>query len=546
MLSEKNKAVWKDYQKDILQKPIYWLCIAFIISLSYLFDLLNRTLSIDDIQREMYFSTVHFSMSTLRWGGTLLCRLFSDVKYVPFIDKFLSIFFFIIGAVIFSGILYRYIKDNKHRLFFCILFSCLYVSYPLVNEIWNYNGVNYVWTGGAAAVAYAVFTLTGNRKIFCRKTMICSLLLSVVMSSYEASAFLYVTVVIGVILLDCIFITTKEWFIKGVYFAIPLMFAFLLRYTIGFSCIHLFHLSYLQNSSSGIFWQLNNLVSQLKGLIFDISINYGLKALIYQPIAIFVYTLISTLFFIIFLTIKTRKPLILFLYLVLVLSVFSQSLLQGSVMPYRTAMTLQFFCPFSLTLGAFSLSLFGIRSLFRLYCVFLGFICYRQGVFLNKTFALNNQRSDNEAAIAYHIGFQLKQFDTSKPVYFVGEINLGEFINNQTHPNPSTLGGYFYKKIAADYGLLSKIYNYAKIYDSNNNSHINWCRMAHGGQRLMYSYLSYYGFDISTSETMDFREHDYYLQQAVDMGMKPFSVKDMGDYILVYLDEATQEFRKNP
>ena len=546
MSSEINKTVWKDYQKDVLQKQIYWICIAFIISLSYLFDLLNRTVGIDDLAREKYFSNEHISLSTLRWGGTLFCRLFSDVKYTPFIDKFVSIIFFIIGSVIYSGILYRYIQKNKYRLFFCILLSCLYISYPIVNEIWNYNGINYVWTGGAAAVAYVVFALTGNRKIFCRKTLICSLLLSVAISSYEASAFLYVTVVLGVILLDSVFISTKEWFTKGLYFAIPLIIAFLLRYAIGFSLVHLFHLSYYQNQTSGINWQLNHFVTQLNELIFDTFINYGLKALLYQPIAIFIYALVSTLSLIVCLSIKTKKPLFLFLYLVLVLSLFAQSFVQGFVLPYRTALTLQFFCPFTLTLGVFAISLAGIQILFRLYCVFLCFICYRQGVFLNKTFALNNQRSDNEAAIAYHIGFQLKQFDTSKPVYFVGEINVGEFINNQTHPDPSTLGGYLYKKIAVDYGLQGKIYNYMRIYDTNNNSIINWNRRAFNDQSMMYSYLSYYGFDITSSETMDFREHDYYLQQAVDVGMEPFSVRDMGDYILVYLDEETQEYRKNP
>ncbi|MBQ4512377.1 MAG: glucosyltransferase domain-containing protein [Anaerolineaceae bacterium] len=545
MISAKSKEEWKAFYNDILRKPAYWLCIAFITLLSYLFDLTNRTVGIDDLARAKYIKDEHLMFAATRWGITLWTRLLTNSKFVPFIDKYLAIIFFIFSALLFTRIFFVYIKNNPYKLFFCTLFSCLFISYPLINEIWNYNMVNFITTGNAVLSALCILLLQHKQKIFSKTTLLCSLIMTIPMASYESSVFLYITVVITLLLMDCLVFSEKNWFTKGCRFAIPLVIALLMRYIIGFAIIRLLHLSYSPIGETTIAWLPDvSLTEQINSLFFETFINYFLKSLIYEPIAIFDISLILATISIIILSVKKKSLLSVLLYFFLVISLFLLSLIQGKDMPYRTAQTLQFFCPFSLTLTAFMISMINNKIFVNICFGLLCFLCYRQGVFMNKSLALNNQRSDYEAAIAKNIGIKLMEFDTSKPVYFVGKISLGEFVNSQNRPNLSERGGYLYKKYAETNGLLSKIYNFMKIYKSNVNSIINWNRFGFGEQKMMYEYLSYYGFDITAEDTLQAEDYEFYLHQAIDNNMKPMSVLDMGDYILVYLDEDI--YVKNP
>ena len=112
MISAKSKEEWKAFYNDILRKPVYWLCIAFITLLSYLFDLTNRTVGIDDLARAKYIKDEHLMFAATRWGITLWTRLLTNSKFVPFIDKYLAIIFFLLSAVLFSRIFFAIARPN--------------------------------------------------------------------------------------------------------------------------------------------------------------------------------------------------------------------------------------------------------------------------------------------------------------------------------------------------------------------------------------------------------------------------------------------------
>lgn len=161
-----------------------------------------------------------------------------------------------------------------------------------------------------------------------------------------------------------------------------------------------------------------------------------------------------------------------------------------------------------------------------------GYICYRQGVFLNHTLALNNQRSDNEAAIAYDIGTRLKTNFDDKPVFFAGDITLGNNINNQIHPDEKKIGGYIYRKLAYHFGWN---YEDTKIYDTDVNSVINWSVV--DAQNMMADYMSYYGFDIKVVGRISPENFQRIVLYVINEKMKPLEIRDMGSYLLVFLGE---------
>ena len=535
MLTKKDN--WDNFLKDVLRKPIYWICVVFITMMSYAFDLSNRTVGIDDLSRRMWVGEGNEMLAGTRWGKTLLIRFLSDCEYVPFIDKFLSICFLIISAVLFLKIFYNFFKDSKHLLSLCILFSCLYLSYPLINEIWNYNDSNVVFTGNAVIVSFVLLLLNKTNNLKNRNIFLSSILLSIAISSYESSAFLYVTSVLSILLLEYIQENREKWFSRGLFYSIPLIVAFLLRYIIGFSIIKIVNLSYHLNGGTGIDWHFGNaFIKQCINLIQNTFIGYFLKGLIYLPIGIFVISVFISFLSVFILSIKRKSFLILFLYILIFFSLFFQSIIQGSVMPYRTAQTLQLFCPLAFTMTIYAISKLNKKTIISIAFIVSFYLCYRQSVFLNKSLALNNQRSDNEAAIIRDLGIKLSQFDNSKTVYIVGgSTNLGEFINRQNRPDASTFGGYLYRKIVIHFDLYDNLFKNIEIYQTNVNSVIDWIKIAFHNQKIFGDLFSYYGFDINSDNYITWSIHNRYVQEAVENGMKPLDVKDMGDYILVFL-----------
>ena len=526
-----KRNLWLDFNNNIIKKPVYWLCVMFMVTLSYFFDLANRTVSIDDLSRTLYIGDGNRMIMGTRWGKTLWLRLLTNCEYTPFIDKFLGIIFFLASAVLFSRTLYIYFFDNRYKLTLITLFSCFYVSYPLINEIWNYNDSNVVLAANSVVVAWALLYLRDGERIFDKKTWISSVLLSIVASSYESSVFLYISAVLSIVLMDYILFGKKNWLLNGLRYAVPLVLAVALRFLIGFGLIKIMGLKYQSNGATEIAWgSEGSFFSQFVSMLRNTLDFYGLRCLIYFPITVFVIAALLGLITMIVFAVKRKSAVICLIGVLLYISLFFQSLLQGTMMPYRTAQTLQYFCAFSFTMFLYLLTFTKRRANLTVCLILLSYLCYRQGVFMNRALALNNQRSDNEAAIARDIGSRLKSmYDNGKTVIFVGNLDIGEYINAQMRQNNDTIGGFLYHKIAAHLGWAPDI---RKVYQTNINSVMIWSEYAHNGQRLMGQYFSYLGYDIKVLNNNDI--YKYWLI-AIQEEMKPLEIRDMGEYILVFL-----------
>lgn len=518
------------FREDIIKKPLYWVCVGFITVLSYLFDITNRTIGIDDLARSTYSWAGKAMIKGTRWAMNIWDFLFTSSVFSPFIDKFLAAIFLILNGLIFSRILFNYIRHNHYKLTLCILFSCLYISFPLINEIWNYNGANYITEGNSFLAAFTVFLLHQEEKIVNKKTLLCSFLLTMIAASYEASAFMYITLVLSVLLLDYLLLNRRKWIQSGMRYALPLLAAILLRYAIGFSILKLLNLNYEPNGMTGILWNFkNSLWPQVKSLIITTFDHYFLRALIYLPITIFVISLITSFICIFIVSLKKKNFVILLIYFLLCVSLFAQAILQGTNMPYRTAQTIHLFTPLALTMSLLFITYYGRRSLTVFFIACVGLICYRQGFFMNQTLSLNNQRSENEAFMAQSLGFRLKTDYPEKPIYFIGLLDLGDNINQRVRPDENTPGGYLYRKLSYHFDL-----NYldTRLYESNVNSVMSWNSL---GSQMMVPYFAYYGYDINVLENISTDLYRQIVHYVLKEEMKPFEIRDMGSYILVYL-----------
>ena len=244
-----------------------------------------------------------------------------------------------------------------------------------------------------------------------------------------------------------------------------------------------------------------------------------------MPIGEFVLALV------IFVVIWIRKRGNYFIGLFLMISMFGLAILQGSHFGYRMAQTVHLFTAYSFFL---LLNEIGGKKLGTILCVLLMFMSYRQAIYLHELLALNNQRSDNEAALIQNIGYRLySEFDISKEVVFIGKYDLGSTIDSVVYVDEDSLAGKVELKLREIAGLCGDEYD-IPIVSTNVSSVFNWLIDSIFPEKIE-DFFSYYGFDIKVGNIDDAEFRENMLKTVHDNNMKSMDICEFDDFILVYL-----------
>lgn len=552
----KNK-IFNDIKKDllcffedILSNKSYYLTILFFGLMAYGLDLFNDSINMDDMAFYV-FGKEHYGLSMMRWGVYLLGPFINTMNYSPYINRFFALFFFFVASILLSFLMYC-INDEKKGVLKYIILSTLFITYPLINEIWEcsamsiniyYNGVSFYFCLVFISLIYLYYV----NKYSIKSLLFSGLMLSPVVAGYESVLFAYITLVLIIIYssnLNGKYKKPFEWFVEGLRYAIPLVIALILRIAIGEIIITLYNLPN-RSSLSRSYWK----VSGFKETILQILNNgwyYVIRGLSYFPIGEFVVALIVFIIFVLK-DFKTSKLSLLF-GLGIIISLFFLSIVQGDFLYYRQAQTIQVFVAYigySIVDRSFKLK---NRKVYVVISVFMILICLKQSVKLHEYLALNHQRSENESYVAKQIGYRIySEFDKEKTVIFCGEYQLGKYIQEQIVVKDESLGGKLEKLIREKLNHReARLYN-EYIYN-NVNSYFNKQMDAWEGQTMLREYLSYYGFDLSVLDDLTREEEaklkGYYENIAKEENMKPYEIKDMGDYILVYLGPTIDSYSK--
>lgn len=525
----------KDFYNHVVKKVSYWLPVLFFSTLAYGFSITNRTVSIDDLAMNIHWDIHQRGLSGMRWGGVIWGKLTGAVEFSPFVGRFIGLVFLILGATVMACILY-YLSGRMSRVLPYTFFASAMVTYPLINEIWEYNLANVVTGGNILLDALVMLYLLTREKKDWKAYLLSGLILSVVMSSYETGAFAYVAAVCMMLfykycVMDAPNTPRYQWIIEGITFAIPLALSVVFRYGIGLSLIKLYHLPYAPNGDTESYWGTNSLMQVVKDNLFQ----YGVKGFVYFPIGVFV--ILALVFIIIFITLSIRKHRLLpaIMGVLTLASLFTQVLIQGKGLPYRNALTLTVFAgfiPFLLMQFAEKAK----RASFQAgIAVLLCLLCWHQSMYLNQVLSLNNQRSDNEAALAQQIGYRLKSEYEDKPVVFVGWMgDLGDWITSRITVDPDTLGGKIYIRISGHANVYGG-YKDPQYIETDVNSFFNWASGAFYSQMMIKEYFSYYGYDIQIMDDFSYEKIRELLDIAQEEEMKQYEIRDMGEYLIVYL-----------
>ena len=565
------RSILKEFNEKIAGRKEYWIPLLFYTFGAYGFSMLNRTVGADDLATPLYVNDTYW-LRELRWGAVLWKKLFSFGACVPFLDKFLSVCLLMLAGTAFSCILFI-INGKKDRPLLYTIAACSFITFPIICEIWEFTCGGTLIVPGDFFCTFAILLWllsvqenlqpregkdkdkgksTIARRIKsqhvlqsqAKACLIAGILLTPVISSAESIAPVYVSTVLIILFYRyCVGRTAPgqktAWFFEGVRFAVPLVIAFILRLVIGYGIMAVLRLTYQHTGATRISWPLSP--QELMDLFKGVLIDYGVAALINLPITIFIVCTVLFAVRCMVLAVKRRSFLPVFLGICIGLSLFLITIIQGTVMYYRTAITLMVFCAFVFYLTAedlYRLIDSGILNRNRLpviigRCglVLLLFITWRQTAHLHRFLALNNQRYDNEAAVMQQLGFKLaSDYDTSKPIIFVGNFSNGDAFYNVTHDTGKTRAGNLYRRIRHKIDG-TELWKSPALVQTTVSSAIDWYHWEFDGE-LMGQFLAYYGYDYDV-KALSRKDLEPYNEEALSLEMKPFNIVDRGDYLLV-------------
>lgn len=608
MYEKKEKSLFvnclKDFYHFVGHRLTYKIPVLFVTALAFLYSMTQQTLGVDDLRRDYYYGT-HGGYWFGRWGCILWTRFMGVTPYASFADRFFSMFFLVVAGVLAAVIFFVLIRRKGSFSFreawpYTVL-TCGLISYPLINEEWEYTVMDFCMTGNlmlcSAAMLYLVLQCDFDDRMFLHKNvwkkwLLPSLLLMLSAASYETGSFYYVSLACMVLFfryafcfdpsgnssrgyrvwsesrqidrggenLAALFSRAEHnegrmasgkkclWLREGFYYAVPLAIGLLFRYGISFAVNTIAGKAFFGGGDTTIEWGSNSLLEVLKRILT----NYGLKALIYYPITVFVLCLLLFSVLCLVMAVERHSFAPIGFGVLVAVSLFALSFVKGDVQPYRTSQTLSLFAGFVLFLfvlmfadqwqsaGRREKSGSGKRMAFQISVLLSLVLCVHMAAWMNWILSLNHQRSQNEEAMVYQIGYRLtSEYPIDeKPVVFVGWENLGSGVEGKVRANADHWNGNWYIR------LYRRIWHMDPVNlrgpESNVNSVITWSRQTND---MLYELFHFHGFDLNIASWGPNQALFAQAEQiAEDENIGPYGISEQENYIIVCLNYFPNEF----
>lgn len=507
----------KNFQNNIAKDKLFWLPVLLFTLLAYGFSMTRNTVSIDDMSLD-YYGGVHGAIAASgRWGMEIWHKLIGIGGFSVYIYKFLGVLFLVAAAYILCAIFYNLKPSYTDKVYPFTFFASVFITFPLINEIWEYGGANMIIAGNLFVVFFITMYILFSEHKNWVKYVVGGVVLSVVVSSYESAIFVMITAVISILFYKYCILKEKDkpysWILDGLKFVPSIIIAVILRFVVAFLWLKIFNLKPVKLGSTEIGWKhfsFGKLITIIKDLIRTYITKYY-----YLPVLLFAIALCALLIYIVFRSIKNRSILPVLIGGLLVCSIFLLPFVQFKGMVYRTAQTINYTTAFTVFILMLAASKVNIKWFSTVVVVVMTLATVYQSVYLAELLEWNNLRSDNEIAVVNYLGTQLttKYKNSDKEIVFCGRYQASEY-------------------------LKSKIFRGdKKITDTNHKSVLTWSTAAFPGKKVnvMKKLFSYCGYDLNIVHKYSKNKIIELARYARKIGMNPLEIRDVGDYILVYL-----------
>ncbi len=186
------KNIWEE-MGYFLKNKIFMAAVLLTAAGSYGFAVTHESIGVDDTLVKLYLDQ-GLEAYMGRWTIYLLNKLFRVDNFMPFVTELGGVLLLLAGVLLFCVLFKRIFGDGIGILGYAV-FSCVFISYPFISEVWVYyyhNGVDlgYILLTLSLLLFMEGFVHTGKKRV---KYLLGSMgLLCAAVGCYESFLILYV------------------------------------------------------------------------------------------------------------------------------------------------------------------------------------------------------------------------------------------------------------------------------------------------------------------------------------------------------------------
>lgn len=426
--------------KYFINQKLYVFLLLLTCVLAFGFTITHFSIGIDDTSFSLYFLQGGL-LAQGRFGSYLLYNVLGLSAFLPFWTDCLAVCA-LFGSAIVWCVLMKRIAGRNLPISAYIVFSTIFVSYPLIAEIFIYQTASLSICLGYGLIAisliFAYEYIFHHQKLYF--AIISILFVTFAISTYESFAAVYLCGVSIILILSFLLdriakdsIAINKHLVKFIFI---LLIAIVLK--VAISSLIVFFIPIKNYAANSILWFHNDsLFFLLKILIITVLFGYFFASISSASIFIFLLTNLLFIYLTIKLSVRYKSISFFLLFLLLGFSNFLLSFIQGSVTPYRASQPLALFIAFIFMLLLHFIKTDKPKKLVIYFLVF--FLVLIQTRELNKLFYLDFLRFQDDKNIVLQVSNTIQSnFDNNKPVIFVG--------NPRPRKNQDNIVG-FYSKI---------------------------------------------------------------------------------------------------
>lgn len=519
--------------KKFLLNPMYIFPVLISTILCYAYYLTHETVTIDSLSSDRYYHDLLVAQGRLT---ATIIENYLGFEHLPIaVENIIGLICFILGATVFC-IIFDKAKPQSNVLPYTF-FTCLYITFPLMNEYFMFKG-SVLTTGGS--ILLVSFALYFALKI---KNLIASILISSIFIFFAYSWYeSFILVYIGAVFLLLILLadgqkSQKELFFNGFWLAPTLFLGFSLEEIISNAIINICNITQDNNNAVGTAWLTSS--ATLKSFFYDFIYSFVSKIFCYAPFTILFIFLAIAFVLMILQTKSTKKPILIFFYLGLALTVFFLSIYRGAESAYRTEQGIPFYIgAITLLLSSKIINSNGKKALKIIASLSLVIILTVQICSSNYWYHVNVLRDKEEKQVVCNIAKDLEKYDKNKPVIFIGYYQLSNNIEDKYTVKKDSVSGriinYTSKK-------AKKSYTYTACQTSIS-SYISWSIYSFSSANVeLKKFFNSCGYDfkLGTNEQFEEATKKYInIPSYNDSGY----ILDAGDYIVVKVGNYSPNF----
>lgn len=534
--------------KNLIKEKVLLIPMLLTAICSYGYFITNYAIGLDDTSISRYYVEGR-APAMGRYTMYMLERICNVAKFSPFILEFLSVLILMITALV-CIVLFEKITKGQIPMAMYSIFGCLFISFPLFNEILIY----YVHGTPGIALGYLltalatlwVFTYIQDQN----KKKIGSIIASIIatyfaIGLYESFALVYIMLCATILFLYLVFqkekLSARRILFWICFFVIPLLLAVVLR-SVTYQILALaFDIPNHMRGMGDMKWMLGvNGRENLKTVIREFYAMYGVNALFYMPIRNYLLSMIVFIAYIIVKIIKKKNGWIALGGLGILLSPWLLMPVEGVVTTYRANLGLAFATALAVMLVSYEV----YKRIQWKWLVLLvaAIIIYNQSFDLNHWFFVERLKYDYQVEMTSQIYYELAEnYDLNKPVVFISNGEIPKEFAKYTHVEYGDKSFQVLEEVENVLGIKLP----ERFFDSNGYIYAevpnlwiyNWGQNAfEEGAIEIAKFFAMHGYEIIPGTNGNYQE-----ASVVNIDMPCFpregSILELDDYIVVKISE---------